>query len=109
MNTVQFGRSYCDNPSCLGDQFDFTLTTNWENHPEHYQTAAPAEDTVYLRLFREGSTYSAFTSVDGAAWNLIGKHTSDMKASLIGLLAGGNASGAPQPALFDYFLVFSIP
>jgi beta-xylosidase len=108
-DNVEFGRSYCDQTWCAGDQFDFTLITNWENDPEHYQTAAPEEDTLYLRLLRQGTTYSAFESVDGAAWSLVGKHTSDMKPSLIGLLAGGDMSGAPEPALFDYFLVFSVP
>ena len=49
---------------------------------------------VYLRLLREGNTYSAYASGDDAVWNLIGQHTADMKPSLVGIVAGGDTSGA---------------
>jgi len=107
-NFIQFGRAFCDILPCPGDGFYADLSANFEANPENFAVAAPATDTVYLRLLKEGNTYTAYSSEDGITWTLIGAHTSEMKPALVGLVAGQNSS-TPQPAQFDYFVIFSLP
>jgi beta-xylosidase len=108
-DSIQFGRNCVGLPN-PGDGFYFDLSVNWENNPENFAVAAPTTDTVYLRLLREGNTYTAYTSEDGTIWILIGAHTSEMMPTVVGLVVGGlYSSTTPQPAQFDYFVIFSLP
>ena len=106
---IQFGRGFCGNLPCPGDGFYSDLSVNWAADPENFAVSAPATDTVYLRLLREGNNYTAYASEDGTSWMLIGTHTSEMKPIVVGLVVGGDTSAPPQPADFDYFVIFSLP
>ena len=107
-NFVQFGRAFCDYPQCANDGFYLDMVADGNMNPENFAVSAPETDVVYLRLRREGSTYTAYASKDGLEWKLIGAHTSDMNGMFIGLVAA-QAQSAPKPAQFDYFLINSLP
>jgi len=107
-NFVQFGRAFCDYPQCANDGFYIDMVVGGGMNPENFAVAAPDTDVVYLRLRREGSTYTAYASEDGREWKLIGSHRSEMKVMFVGLVAA-QAWSAPKPAQFDYFVINSLP
>ncbi len=107
-NFIQFGRAFCDYPQCANDGFYMDVISGGNMLPENFAVAAPATDTVYLRLRREGDTYSSYASEDGQEWKMIGTQNSPMNPLFIGLVAG-QAWSAPQAAQFDYFVVYALP
>lgn len=107
-NFIQFGRAFCDYPQCANDGFYMDVTRDGNLNPENFSVAAPATDTVYLRLRREGNTYTTYASEDGKTWKLIGAQKSLMKPLFVGLVAG-QAWSAPKPAQFDYFMINALP
>jgi beta-xylosidase len=108
-NSVQFGRAFCSpSAACVGDGFYMDLFIGGGYGGENFSTSAPDADIVYLRLRREGNTYTAYFSEDGSDWNLEGAHTSDMNAQFVGLVAGQSTSGT-VPAQFDYFTINTLP
>lgn len=107
-NFVQFGRAFCDAPQCANDGFYMDMVVGGSMIPESFAVSAPATDTVYLRLRREGNTYTTYTSQDGQQWKLIGAHQSQMKPMFVGLVAGQGYAGS-QPAQFDYFVINALP
>lgn len=64
---------------------------------------------MYLRLRREGNSYTAYGSLDGTNWQVIGTHQSPMSADFIGLTAAQANGSEPGPAQFDYFTVNALP
>lgn len=107
-NFVQFGRAFCDAPQCANDGFYMDMVVGGSMIPENFAVSAPATDTVYLRLRREGNTYTTYSSEDGQQWKLIGSHKSEMKPMFVGLVAGQGYAGS-QPAQFDYFVINALP
>jgi hypothetical protein len=109
-NFIQFGRAFCDvpAPTCAGDGFYIDLATGGDLNPENYSIPAPETDTVYLRLRREGNTFTAYASEDGIEWQLIGSHVGEIDPDFVGLVSGQNTS-VPEPAQFDSFLIRELP
>lgn len=107
-NFALFGRAFCK-PSqvCVGDGFYLDMSYGGGYVPGNFSTPAPDIDTIYLRLRREGGTYTAYTSEDGSAWKLVGAHTSEMVPMFVGLATGQSTSGT-VPAQFDYFTVTAL-
>lgn len=103
-NILSFGRAYCDTapPDCVGNGIYFD-NVDVTNHP-NFATAVPDLDVAVLRLVREGLTYSGYYSVDGIAWELIGRHTVDASRGLahIGVSCGQDNADLKIPADFDY-------
>lgn len=108
-NFIQFGRAFCNATPCVGDGYYLDMTANGNFNPENFATAAPETDTVYLRLRREGGTFTAYASEDGDEWIVIGAHVSEIKPLFVGLLAGQAVSSVPKPAQFDYFIINTLP
>ncbi|MEK6751252.1 MAG: DUF1349 domain-containing protein [Chloroflexota bacterium] len=63
---------------------------------------------VYLRLRREGNTYTAFYSEDASTWIQIGQHTSEISPIHVGLIAS-QAYEQAKVADFDYFTIQALP
>lgn len=109
-NFIQFGRAFCDvpAPTCAGDGFYVDMVTDGASDPENFSVAAPATDTVLLRLRREGSTFTAYTSEDGLEWKLIGTHKAEIVPQFVGLVSGQNTSSSIS-AQFDTFRIHALP
>lgn len=108
-NFMQFGRAYCNAPACKGDGYYFDLTIGGSFTGENFSTAAPEIDTIFLRLRREGNTYTAYASEDGEKWQVIGTHTSEMSPMFVGLVSGQAVNSLPKPAQFDYYVINALP
>ena len=108
-NFIQFGRAFCGFAQCAGDGFYIDMTDNGNFNSENFATPAPETDTVYLRLRREGNTFTAYVSEDGLELKLIGAHNSEMEPLFVGLLAGQAVNSVPKPAQFDYFIINALP
>lgn len=107
-NHTVFGRAFCGHcPAGDGYYFDMTIDGNFTG--ENFGTAAPAVDTLYLRLRREGNTYTSYGSEDGTDWQVIGTHTSEMSPMFVGLVSGQAVNTNPKPAQFDYFVINALP
>ncbi|MEO5886900.1 MAG: hypothetical protein ABIQ77_04475, partial [Anaerolineales bacterium] len=102
------GRAFCDLPDvCVGDGLYVDYYNNGSFVTPNFAVAY-TEGEVYLRLFRQGDTYTFQSSSDGSEWILRGGTVSSMHPLQIGLEAGQNSTGL-IPALFDYFEVRSLP
>lgn len=108
-NFIQFGRAYCNSKPCVGDGFYIDSIAGGGFTGENFATEVFETDTVHLRLRREGSTYTAYASENGADWKVIGAHNNGMIPLFVGLVAGQSMGSASQPAQFDYFLINALP
>lgn len=107
-NLIQAGRAFCDAPDlCVGEGLYVDHYSDGSFVSPNFATAY-TEEEVYLRILRQGDTYTIQTSSDGSEWVLLGEHVSPMNPLQIGLVAGQNTTEA-IPALFDYFEVRGIP
>lgn len=107
-NFIQAGRAFCDAADlCTGEGLyvDYYLNGNFMTPNV---VAAFTEDEAYLRLLRQGDTYTFETSSDGSDWTERGQIVSAVNPLQVGLAAGQNTAEA-IPALFDYFEVSSLP
>lgn len=107
-NFVQFGRAFCD-PCPAKDGYYFDLFVDGNFGGENFATSIASGDTVYLRLRREGNTYTGYGSADGTNWQVIGVHQSQMSAGFVGLTAAQANGSQPGPAQFDYFTITALP
>ena len=107
-NIIQAGRAFCA-PSevCVGEGLYVDYYNNGNFVTPNFAAAYTDSDT-YLRLVRQGDTYTFQSSSNGSEWILRGGTVSPMNPLQIGLVAGQNTVGL-IPALFDYFEVRSIP
>jgi beta-xylosidase len=107
-NLIQAGRAFCDLPDvCVGDGLYVDYYNNGSFVTPNFAAAYP-DSEVYLRLIRQGETYTFQSSADGSEWILRGGTVSSMNPLQIGLAAGQNTTSI-IPALFDYFEVRSLP
>lgn len=107
-NIIQAGRAFCDLPDvCIGEGL-YVDYYNSGNFVTPNFAAAYANSDAYLRLVRQGDTYTFQTSSNGSEWILRGGTVSTMNPLQIGLVAGQNTADI-IPALFDYFEVRSLP
>jgi beta-xylosidase len=103
---LQFGRGFCytdgTSPACLGDGLYFDNIQNGAPVGGNFSTPAALGLDYVLRLQRQGSTYTASSSTDGANWTTLGSHTVDKVPASIGLIAAQSTVASPY-ADFDYF------
>ena len=106
LNAVQFGRAYCDlSEMCVGNGIYFDNTSDIsKNHAA--VTSNPS--IAYLRLRREGTTYTGYYSEDGGSWTIIGQHISNINPLQVGLTAG-QVLEAETTADFEYFTMETLP
>jgi len=105
---IQAGHAYCDDSTiCIGEGLYLDNYVDSTFQSPNYATPYNSGELVYLRLQRQGNTYTFFTSPDGDNWTEVGQHQNGMDPLFIGLVAAQNTS-TPIPALFDYFEVTEI-
>ena len=108
-NAIQFGRAFCNWPDkCVGNGIYFDNIQYGELGGSNYATVTPNPSQAYLRLRREGATYTGYYSEDGANWTVIGQHTSNLTSFRVGLIAA-QAYEAETIADFDYFTIQALP
>jgi hypothetical protein len=86
--------------ACGGDGVYFDNFENGATTGSNYHVAFHGS-VIYLRLQREGNTYTGYYSEDGQNWILTGKHVRDFSQPKIGLIAA--QSQTEIPAVFEYF------
>jgi serine/threonine protein kinase len=100
-NALQLSRAFCDTVNaCVGDGVYFDNFENGSITGSNYHTAFHGS-VIYLRLQREGNTYTGYYSEDGQNWIMTGKHVRDFSQVQVGLVAA--QASTEIPALFDYF------
>jgi beta-xylosidase len=73
-----------------------------------FPTKTVEDSEAYLRLTREGRTYTAYYSDDGETWVIIGRHESDLFPFYVGIHTFG-AETHLADADFDYFTLETLP
>lgn len=107
-NFVQFGRAFCG-PCPAKDGYYFDMFVDGVFGGENFATPITSGDTIYLRLRREGNSYTGYGSLDGADWQVIGTHQTEMNPGFVGLTAAQANGSQPDPAQFDYFTITALP
>ncbi len=112
-NFLRFGRAFCDSPApaCVNDGIYFDKIDQGVSIDPNYATALQMTGEVYLRLVRNGDTYTGYASPNGTSWTEIGSHTVSFKPDKIGLVASNQGQPAAQiNADFDFFIAqFATP
>jgi hypothetical protein len=111
-NYLQFGRAYCffeGNPDvCPGNALYFDTRVLGEyGGCSNFATVIEPESEATLKIKRVGNLYSAYYSLDGETWILLGQHEMALDPIFIGLKAG--QVDVPTTADFDYFLIETLP
>lgn len=90
------------------------IQMEWDNNAgEWINAVAPPNGTVpmstpvYLRLVRDGSTYTGYYSTDASTWTLVGSASVPGQADVqdAGMFITSHVSGSPATALFHGFTV----
>jgi hypothetical protein len=69
-------------------------------------TAISPGSSYWLRLKRQGDTWTCSVSTDGSAFSIVNTFTQPLAMTSLGVWAGNSTDDAPAPAvtaLFDYF------
>ena len=107
-NIIQAGRAFCDIPDvCVGEGLYVDYYNNGNFVTPNF-AATYTENDVYLRLLRQGDTYTFQSSSNGSEWILRGGTVSPMNPLQIGLVAGQNTVDL-IPVQFDYLEIRSLP
>ncbi len=97
---VQVNRAFTD-----GNSFNFDVETG--GTPINHRVPASAT-TFYLRITKQGDTYTGDYGLDGQSWTTIGQGTVSLAGSKVGICAANNLPGKPHiPADFDFFTLYS--
>lgn len=108
-NHIQFGRAFCQGSQvCVGNGLYFDSVEKNAFKGTNFATSVSDPALIYLRLRREGASYSAEASENGSSWITIGKHGGSLTPSFVGLVAGQSCQGSVA-ADFDYFAIRAIP
>ena len=94
----------CPFDVCKGNAIYFDLAEAGKEGAPNFATMQTNTSEAYLRLRREGTTYSGYYSEDGMNWTLIGEHTSNIQPLSVGLVAAQAYEGETI-ADFDYFKI----
>jgi beta-xylosidase len=99
-NYVQINRAFTD-----GNSFNFDIETG--GAPINKRVAASAT-TFYLRITKQGDTYTGDFSLDGEAWKTVGQGAASLVDSKVGICAANNLPRKPQiSADFDFFELYT--
>ena len=99
-NYVQLNRAFAD-----GNSFNFDIEAGGK--PINKRVSASAT-TFYLRITKNGDTYTGDYSLDGEAWTTVGQGTIPLPDSRVGICAANNLPGKPHiPADFDFFELYT--
>jgi beta-xylosidase len=108
-NVLHFGRAFCDRPDvCTGNGIYFDSAVSGEASPQNFPTNVANPSTAYLKVRREGATYTGYYSEDGTNWMVVGQHSNPLNPLRVGLIAA-QAIEAETTADFDYFTITTWP
>lgn len=110
-NAMQFGRAFadCGAPAvCPGNAIYFDIVEAGQGGRPNFATVVTSAGQAYLRLRREGTTYTGYYSADGSEWIMIGQHESTIAPAFVGLI-GSQAYQEETTADFDYFTIEALP
>ena len=108
-NAMQFGPAYSACPGGFeGGCVYFDSYEGGQFIEPNFATDVGGVLLSFLRLRREGSTYTASYSADGASWQVIGWRQSSITPRFVGLLAAQGYDGE-ESADFDYFTLRPLP
>lgn len=103
-NFLRLAYAYCDLQGvCVGDGIYFDKEISDQQLWGNFATETSEISEAYLRLRRDGATFTAFFSEDGSSWSFIGQHTADFESIRVGLFAG--MSSDIETADFDFFTI----
>lgn len=105
-NSLSLGRAFCDvpPPACVNNGIYFDRVEGGSLVGSNYGMNIAVQGEAYLRLVRQGMTYTGYVSSDGANWILVGVHTVTITPTQIGLKATNQMQGASEiSADFDFF------
>jgi len=94
--------------TCVGNGVYFDNQVAGEGTGSNYGTTTASQSQAYLRLRREGNTYTGYYSEDGTNWTVIGQHTNNLTSLRVGLIAA-QATQDEITADFDYFTITTVP
>ncbi|MEW5873429.1 MAG: FG-GAP-like repeat-containing protein [Chloroflexota bacterium] len=103
-NAIQFGRAFAG----IGNAIYFDHVERDAPGISNFATAVKSEAQAYLRLRREGTTYTGYFSENGTEWVVIGTYESNIIPFYVGLIAS-QAFAGETTADFDYFTVELLP
>ena len=109
-NSLTLGRAFCT-PSlnCVGNGIYFDLFENG-SFSDNFAMTTTVQGDAYLKLVRQGNTYTGFVSTDGLIWTLVGVHTLTITPTKVRLKASNQINGVTEiPADFDFFLLNDKP
>lgn len=108
-NALELGRAFCaPKESCVGNGVYFDNLMADGRVSSNFATSTASQSQAYLRLRREGSTYTGYYSEDGTNWTVIGQHTNPLNPLRVGLFAA-QAREAETTADFEYFTITTLP
>jgi beta-xylosidase len=108
-NYLKLGRAFCEGgPGCIGNGVYFDSRSAGEFSPQNFATPTKNPAQIYLRMRKEGTSFSAHFSEDGASWSEIGQHNGPINLQGVGLVAGQSCGDSPT-ADFNYFSMTSLP
>lgn len=108
-NALQFGPAYAACPGGFeGGCVYFDSYQGGQFIEPNFATDVGGVVLSFLKLRREGSTYTASYSADGASWQVIGSRQSNITPRFVGLLAA-QGYDAQESADFDYFTLRPLP
>jgi serine/threonine protein kinase/regulation of enolase protein 1 (concanavalin A-like superfamily) len=104
-NLLKIGHAYaeCGRVTCLGEGLYVDNVVRGTLEGSNYATPYDSGE-VYLRLGRQGDTYTASYSTDGQTWTEIGSHTHAFILPRVGLIAGQSRENTIW-AEFDFFSI----
>lgn len=98
-SVLQFGRAFCDAPSCVGNGYYFDNLQNGTVVGGNFATTASG-NLSQLRVARTGNLYTAYYLTNGN-WVQVGSHSVDSQPISIGLIAA-QAQAQGSFAEFDW-------
>lgn len=101
-NRLTLARAYCDLGDCIGNAVYYDVVVNgmWYR----YMLETTVEDEIWLKVVRQGITYTGYASENGTEWTEVGAPSVGFAPGKIGLRAGNQGQNANEiPADFDYF------
>jgi hypothetical protein len=107
-NYLKLGRAFCDvpPPNCVGNGIYFDDIENGVFTGSNYAITLPVSNEVYLRIVRNGNTFTGYASPNGTSWTELGAHTVGFSPVKIGLAASNQGQPVTEiPADFDFFIL----
>lgn len=105
-NHLSFGRAFCGfTPPCVDNGIYYDHVEGGVAVGSNFATATSVPDEVYLRIVRQGTSYSGYFSTNGTEWIEVGTHDIGFTPAGIGVYALNQSAITEIPADFDYFVL----